>query len=152
MKKYECAITEMYPWLITLAMGFCRNKDDAYDLAQDTICKLLEHRARTPNLRAYAATIMRNLRINGQAHKNCLKMCRLDKCAEPLARERHPERSLTLASVRKLMRTMKSVQCVMLKAEGYTHKEIGVLMNLDANGVHNSIDSGRRYLRAMFGH
>ncbi len=151
MKKYERDVTEMYPWLIALATGFCRNRDDALDLAQDTICKLLEHRARTPNLRAYAATIMRNLRYNMQTHKNCLKMCRLDKCAEPLAHERHPERSLTLASVRKLMRTMKNVQCVMLKAEGYSHKEIAVLMNLDRNGVHNRIDSGRRYLRAMFG-
>jgi len=150
MKKYERDVTEMYPWLIALATGLCRNRDDALDLAQDTICKLLEHRARTPNLRAYAATIMRNLRINGQTHKNCVKMCRLDKCAEPLASERHPERSLTLASVRKLMRTMKNVQCVMLKAEGYSHKEIAVLMNLDRNGVHNRIDSGRRYLRAMF--
>ncbi|MBR9921216.1 MAG: sigma-70 family RNA polymerase sigma factor [Bacteroidetes bacterium] len=161
LNKYEM-INDL---LFGFAMKLTRNKEEAKDLQQETICRAYKHRdrfANGTNFKAWLTTIMRNTFINNYRKKKTRN--RVEKpvddflyAIENKAVKNEAERTIMGEEIEKIVANLKETyrKPFLMFFMGYQYNEIAQHMELPIGTVKSRIFFARKKLvgaiRAKYG-
>lgn len=144
-------------WIARLAFKFCRVKEDAEDLAQDTLFRIYANKDKfngDRDFKPWAYTIMANIAKTRQARKELIGMIALCSVSEPASVVRADHLALyydIIAAVKRVAKATKGIRCVMLFAAGYSYEEIARLVGVSVGTVKSRIAAGRAAIRKALG-
>ena len=159
--KFQNNLMSLQANLLNFAYMLTSNRDDAYDLLQDTTLKALDNEdkyAENTNFKGWVFTIMRNIFINnyrraGRAatiidttdnlyHLNLSQDSGLES----------PEGSYTAAEIAEAIEDLAKEYSVPFKmhVQGYKYNEIADKMNLPLGTIKSRIFFARKKLQARF--
>ena len=153
MKTVEQLVAANFGWLRNAALRYCRNFDDAEDLAVETAEKLLRHKGKydaEKNFRPWALTVMRNTFITQYHRRKCIPFTSLDdgcRAVSSYLADQQMAVSAILSAIRKYTRKSVAVECVVLYAKGYNYCEIAAMLDIPIGTVMSRISNGRKMLR-----
>lgn len=140
-------------WIRRKARHFYTDKNEADDLASETIYNCLKNAHRyNPKLsfKPWVVAIMSNIYITWYNRRRCVLFTGLEK--QDTFRE--SDRTDQRAAIDRIMSVVwecshKSccIECVMLYAEGYSIKEIAERLDIPVGTVKSRISAGRKMLR-----
>lgn len=157
MKTVETLILENYKWLTRMAFRYCRDKEDAADLVNETIYKCLRSASIydvQKDFRSWSLRIMENTYITQYNRRLKVPFVGYDDCIS------FPSSGSTdaLAATNLIMKIVDDcssrsccIECVMLYAQGYSYDEIAALVGIFPGTVKSRIRDGRRLLRKALG-
>lgn len=149
----EHLIVSNLAWFKSKALQFCKNEDDANDLAGETIEKILRCREKfdfQKDFRPWATTVMRNTYITQYNRCKCVPFVNMEDdytYASPYFAHQELEVSRILSKVRECARKSVAIECVILYAKGYTYDEISMMLGIPIGTVMSRISNGRKMLR-----
>lgn len=143
--------------LENFALSLTTDREDAFDLLQDTFVKAVTHRSKfreATNLKAWLYTIMRNTFINNyRRHKKSRTIVDQSEDLYYLANaadqnDRNPSAIYNAKEIIKEVNSMSSEYRVPFKmqSEGYKYKEIAEYLNLPIGTVKSRIFLARQKL------
>ncbi len=156
--EFETAVAELRPTLASFTHRFTSNREDSFDLVQDTILKALKYREKfrkDTNLKGWLFTIMRNTYINDY-HKRQQKKISHDYSKELYmlnVEDEHtfnrPIESLEFKEVWRNMNTIKEDLLLPFKMfmTGYKYHEIAKHLKLPIGTVKNRIFQARKEIQ-----
>ncbi len=151
--RFDDVVIGHLGWIARIAFRFCKNKCDADDLAQETLCRIYANRMKFDNARDFkpwALTVMTNLFKTQRARKECVPFMALaddlDTPASSMA-DNLANYNDILEAVRRSSRVAVGVQCVLLYAEGYSYDEISGMLGIRTGTVKSRIAAGRAAIR-----
>lgn len=155
---FEKELSDIYPWLLKTARRFCYSRQDAEDLAGDTIYKLLINRDRfdcSKPLQPWCLVVMRNIYIIRYNRGSLIRFTSIDIVEEHLGFDSaiHSVYLNDLMSV--IQRCAKKSCCidsVMYYANGYSYDEISEILHIPVGTVRSRISSGRKFLLHEIGY
>lgn len=159
ISSFEQQLMEIQSNLLNFALTLTNDRDDAYDLLQDTTVKALTNRAKFTagtNLKGWVFTIMRNLFINNYRRSARAQEVadtdgyHLNLCQEPCVSS--PEGSFAEGEIRKAIEGFdpKYGEPFAMHVAGYKYNEIAEKMNLPLGTVKSRIFSARQALQERF--
>lgn len=140
-------------WIARIAFRFCKNKPDADDLAQETLCRIYANRDKYNNARDFkpwALTIMTNIVKTQQARKERAPCVGIDDAIDVLSAAKTDSLAHfneILDAIHKSAVKSSCVQCVLLYANGYSYDEIAKIEGIKYGTVKSRISSGRIAIR-----
>ena len=140
-------------WIARVAFRFCKNKFDADDLAQETLCRIYANREKFDNARDFkpwALTVMTNIFKTQHARKECVPFVGLADDFDAPSSVRADSLANyddILDAVSRSTRVSVGVQCVLLYAEGYSYDEISEMVGIRTGTVKSRIAAGRAAIR-----
>lgn len=141
-------------WIISKARRYYPdNKNDADDLASETICKCLSQSKRFDrerDFKPWALTIMHNTFITAYNRRKCVMMRALEDTDIVLSYEHTDQRASVrriFSVIRECWRKSVNIECVLLYAEGYDYYEIANKVGIPYGTVKSRIANGRRSLK-----
>lgn len=150
---FEQKLADIYPWICSLARKYCRNIDDAEDLANDTVLKMLSNKDNYDSskpLKPWCMVVMQNTYFTLYKRKALLDFVGMENIVEPESFF-NPMNDLyynNLCSIlKKYVERHKSVICVLFYAYGYSYEEISILQKIPIGTVRSRINSGRKILK-----
>lgn len=153
-------IAALYPLLQRRAYMFCRHREDAEDLAMETVCRMLENCGSYNSaflLHTWGYAIMRNTFLTWQSVRNRIfrpgNPDLTDGTAVPgqdIDYKILLERILRIAERKQQIRTCSGQEAI-LYAEGYSYREIAGMMNIPTGTVRSRISTGRKLLKRWLG-
>lgn len=140
-----------------LAYRYTKNEQDALDLVQDTMCRVLQklnYFTEGTNLKAWISVIMRNTFINDYRKKRKMRLVDLDKrevisvCGseDSLAEYNLLDEELNTAILKLNSRNQEVINLI---KRGYNYKEMAVILNLPIGTVKSRIHLARKALRKV---
>lgn len=150
-------IVRLYPWLLRMAKRFCANKEDAEDLAGDTVYKVLSNRERyneDRDLKPWCIAIMSNTFKTMYHHKALITFVDYDSAYyvhSPYSSQERANMNSILSGIRKCARRTGTIRCVLYYAKGYSYDEISSMMDIPVGTVKSRISFGRNMLKAFIG-
>lgn len=151
MKGVPELVAEHQDWIRRKAREFTKARDEAEDLASDTILAcLLRQSAYNPkrDFKCWAFVIMRNIHIDRVRHRCCLDF--LPLIGYDTVADEHADTRLVFSShlsrLRELRRKSVCIDFVLLYAMGYTPKEIAGAFSVPYFTVTRRICDGRRMI------
>lgn len=150
---FESVIVDCYFALIDMARRQYYHDERAFDLASETVRKVLEARDRYDGrpLMAWCRVVMRNEYLNQVSrlsHRRTVRLGSYDAAGGPGADQRALTSDL-LAAVETCRRKSVCVDALALNAEGYTYGEIADMTGKPVGTVKRRIHEARRMLREM---
>lgn len=146
----ESLLLENLPWIRGIARAFCRNRDDAEDLAGDTVLKVLLNADRYDagkSFRLWVLVIMRNTFRSGRRHKGTVEpFGELPDCSFPDDPSAYAIASEYRSIAVECARSSVGVRCALLYAQGYSYNEIADMQDVSVNIVKSRIHHGRRLI------
>lgn len=150
---FENKLADLYPWICSLARKYCKDMDDAKDLANDTVLKMLQNKnIYNPSkpLKPWCMVVMQNTYFTSYRRKTLLDFVAIDSIVEPESFF-NPISDLyykNLCSIiRRYIENNKSVACVLYYAYGYSYDEISAIQKIPVGTVRSRINAGRKLLR-----
>ncbi|WP_231460020.1 MULTISPECIES: sigma-70 family RNA polymerase sigma factor [unclassified Pedobacter] len=156
--EFSLKTASVAPELLSFAMRFTNNNEDAQDLLQDTLVKAYTYQAQfdhQTNLKAWLYTIMRNTFINNYRRK--LKTYALINQRDEIsyselsysASKNLAEGSLVLKDVRKALNQIPEAYAIpfIRHFEGYKYFEIAEELNMPIGTVKTRIHLARKMLK-----
>ncbi len=158
---FESNLMALQNNMLSFALMLTSNRDDAYDLMQDTTLKALDNRekyAEESNFKGWVFTIMRNLFINNYRRASRaatvvdttdnLYLINISQDSTMAA----PEGSLTATEITEAINSMEAEYSVpfSMHVAGYKYNEIAEQMNLPLGTVKSRIFAARKRLQTRF--
>ncbi len=143
-----------YPELLRCALGMCRSREQAEDLAQETFMKALQNADTFEDLgpnqrRAWLFRTMKNLFFDqyrrAALEASYAQVFQADAVA-PEPGYGAAEAELVLSRLPDIDRALFHMRYV----EGYSAEELGKMFNLSAGTVRSKLSRARAYLRKSF--
>ncbi len=143
------------------AQGLTKNREMAKDLYQETICRALmnsEKFREGSNLRAWTATIMRNVFIND--YRRSRRQVYVVSTAQELLLEyrqltagNEGESCLRIKQIQQAIQNLPLIlrQPFLLYCEGYLYREIAIMLLEPVGTIKSRIHLARRMLRPQVG-
>lgn len=157
MKSFEENVMKISGNLQNFAYTLTCNRDDAEDLVQDTLVKLLgnaEKYAEQGNFKGWAFTVMRNIFINNYRKMSNYKT--VDNEVMPLENlavynSSTPDALINAKEINKLIDAFPAELSEPFKmyVAGYAYQEIAEKMNIPLGTVKSRIFSARTKLKGM---
>lgn len=153
MTTVEKLVIRNAEWIYRKARQYYQDINDAEDLAGETICKCLSQ-AHTfdgiRNFKPWVVAIMCNTYVTQYNRRKCVFFTGIpDDDMYPgmvFADQLVSVRGI-MSIIRKLKKRSKSVECVMLYAQGFSYSEISRIMCITTGAVGSHISIGRKLLR-----
>lgn len=156
METYKEKILKAQGLLRRMAMSLTRDKDDAHDLTQDTILKLLDNELKyteQSNFSGWALMVMKNLFLN-----NYRKVAKFQKETDfvavdniSVAFDETPESVMGHKEISKVVNNLPTIykRPIVLYLQGYSYGEIAEKLNLPIGTVKSRIFTVRKKLEAI---
>ena len=151
--RFDDVVIGHIGWIARVAFRFYRNKPDADDLAQDTLCRIYANRDKFNNARDFkpwALTVMSNIVKTQHARDECVPFIGMGDDLDYLSSARADSLANyndVLDAVHRSARVSVGVECVMLYADGYTYEEIADIVGIKPGTVKSRIAAGRAAIR-----
>lgn len=150
-------IISVYPWIIKKARKYCCDSDDAKDLAEETIYKVLINREKydcSRPFKSWVLAIMQNTYITMYNRSMVIKFTGIEECRNMCVRqtEERAEFMDVLSAIRKLYVRYNSIECVIYYAKGYTYLEISKKMGIPIGTVMSRINLARKLISKELKH
>lgn len=139
-------------WLKAQAWRYCTDRNDADDLAADTIYKILSRGRSFDPRRAFkpwALSIMANTFITQYNRKKCVIFTSYASEVDYLGSERTDSQAsvrLVLDIIARCRRRSNAIEAVMLYARGYIYAEIAEMLGIQEGTVKSRVSNGRKML------
>lgn len=158
LKSYSDKILEVQEFLKRAAMTLTRNRDDAMDLTQDTILKLLDSEDKydeQSKFKNWSLTVMKNLFLNN--YRKISKMpidtseFRVDNISSII--DETPESVFSHKEIVKVLSKLPEIykQPMIMYIEGYSYNEIAEKLCLPLGTVKSRIFAIRKKLEKRLG-
>lgn len=160
-EKFQNDLMKLQGNLLNFAYMLTSNRDDAYDLLQDTTLKALDNEAKyaeNTNFKGWVFTIMRNIFINN--YRRGARAATVTDTTENLyhlnlsqdSGLETPEGSYTAAEITDAINSFSEEYRVpfSMHVAGYKYNEIAEKMNLPLGTVKSRIFFARKKLQAQF--
>ncbi|MDL2222174.1 RNA polymerase sigma factor, partial [Parabacteroides sp. OttesenSCG-928-N08] len=156
--QFQTRLVNMQDYLMNLAMILTTNKEDAYDLLQDTTLKALDNRDKfvdNSNFKGWVVTIMRNLFINNY-HRTVRTYTIIDGSADlyNLDSTSHsgfdsPDRTCDIKDISNAIDSLSEEyrSAFSMYVSGYPYNEIAEMMNIPLGTVKSRIFYARQELQ-----
>ena len=137
-------------WIRGIARTFCRNRDDAEDLAGDTILKVLLNADKydaDKSFRLWVLVIMRNTYRSGK--RNVGRVEPFGNLPDSSFLDDPSTRTITneyMGIIEECARSSVSVRSALLYAQGYSYNEIADMQGVTVNIVKSRIHHGRKLI------
>ncbi len=150
--KIDNLVITNYEWLYAKARRLCFDANDAEDLVEDTILRILESGSRFDTqreFRPWAQTIMYNLRFTQLSRRKRVEFLPLLDYDAPMTLTPDEEMQSTIVRgvIEELAEEFNSVRCVQLYADGYSVSEIAEMMDALPATIRSRLFAGRKRLR-----
>lgn len=146
----ESLLLENLSWIRGVSRTFCRNRDDAEDLAGDTILKVLLNADKydaEKSFRLWVLVIMRNTFRSGMRNVGVVEafgyLPDCSFCDDPSA---HTITSEHMGIIEECARSSISVRSALLYAQGYSYNEIADKQCVSVNIVKSRVHHGRKLI------
>lgn len=159
--KFQANLMELQSNLLNFAYMLTSNRDDAYDLLQDTTLKALDNQekyAENTNFKGWVFTIMRNIFINN--YRRASRAATIVDTTENLYHLNlsqdsglsAPEGSYTTQEITEAINSFEAEYRVpfSMHVAGYKYNEIAEKMNLPLGTVKSRIFFARKKLQERF--
>lgn len=137
-------------WIRGIARTFCRNRDDAEDLAGDTVLKILLNADKydaDKSFRLWVLVIMRNTFRSGKRHTGIVEPFQnLPECGFFDDPSTYTISAEYLRLIEECARSSISVQTALLYAQGYSYNEIADMHDVSLNIVKSRVHHGRKLI------
>ena len=157
LKSFEENVMKLSGSLSSFAYSLTNNKQDAEDLVQDTLLKLLgnaENYAEQGNFKGWAFTVMRNIFINNYRKMQNYKT--VDNEVMPLENiavytTSTPDALMNAKEIGRVINTFPEELRKPFKmyVAGYAYQEIADKMNIPLGTVKSRIHTARKKLKAI---
>lgn len=158
-KKFQNLLVGLQSNMLNFAYILTSNRDDAYDLLQDTTLKALDNEDKymeNTNFKGWVFTIMRNIFINNYRRSTRSAMM-VDTTEDlyhlnaPQASFNSPENSYTIKEVNKAIDSFTPEYRIpfSMHLSGYKYSEIAERMNLPVGTIKSRIYYARQRLRSQ---
>lgn len=151
--KFEDKVAQLYPWILRMAKRYSKSKEDAEDLAGETVYKVLSNRSKYDedmDLKPWCLAIMANTSKTIHQHNSLITFVDYDCVHQAPSYNRASER-VTLKNifscVRKSARRTSTILCVLYYAKGYSYDEISSIVGIPVGTVKSRISFGRKVLK-----
>ena len=146
----ESLLLRNLSWIRGIARNFCRNRDDAEDLAGDTILKVLLNADKydaDKSFHLWVLVIMRNTYRSGMRNVGVVapfaSLPDCSFCDDP--------NSYTITNeyrgiIEECARSSVSVRSALLYAQGYSYNEIADMQEVTVNIVKSRVHHGRKLI------
>lgn len=160
-KEFEAKLMSLQSNLLNFAYMLTSNRDNAYDLLQDTTLKALDNESKyvdNTNFKGWVFTIMRNIFINNY-RRNVRSQTVVDQTEDlyhlNLSQDsglETPEGSYGASEITSAISTFPEEYRVpfTMHVQGYKYNEIAEKMNLPLGTVKSRIFFARKKLQAQF--
>ncbi len=146
----ESLLLRNLSWIRGIARTFCRNRDDAEDLAGDTILKVLLNADKydaDKSFRLWVLVIMRNTFRSGMRHIGIVEpfgdLPECSFCDDPGA---YAITSEYMGIIEDCAKSSISVRSALLYAQGYSYNEIADMQEVSVNIVKSRVHHGRKLI------
>ena len=146
----ESLLLKNLSWIRGIARTFCWNRDDAEDLAGDTILKILLNADKydaDKSFRLWVLVIMRNTFRSGMRNIGVVEpfgnLPECSFCDDPSA---YTITSEYRSIIEGCARSSVSVRCALLYAQGYSYNEIADMQEVSVNIVKSRVHHGRKLI------
>lgn len=145
-------LSKLYPWILYMAKRYCKHQQDAEDLANDTIYKILVNRSRfdcNKSLRAWCFIVLRNTYITMYNRYYTLSFVGYDVVMENSSTSSASDSVLfrdVVSAIRRCYQKSCCMDCVIFFAKGFSYDEISEILNIPVNTVRSRISYGRKQL------
>lgn len=152
--EFEKLVAQHAGWIRKKASAFYSDKEDADDLAGETIYKCLNDSHRfdySKNFKPWAYTIMLNTYKVQYNRRKCVLFSGYDEIGNAmssLCTDQYAVVRTMLSVIRDCMRRSRCIECVLLYAKGYDYTEIAERLHIPVGTVKSRIAAGRRMLRS----
>lgn len=137
-------------WIRGIARTFCRNRNDAEDLAGDTVLKILLNADKydaDKSFRLWALVIMRNTFRSGKRHAGRVEPFQnLPECSFSDDPSTYTISREYRSIIEECAKSSISVRSAHLYAQGYCYNEIADMQGVSVNVVKSRIHHGRRLI------
>lgn len=157
-KQFESEIVELQGYVLNFAYQLTSNKDEAFDIVQDTMLKALDNEAKFTegtNLKGWLFTIARNIFINNYRKKVrsntifdttdnlfMLNLCQDSRCDTP-------EGTISIKEISAVISKMDNAYKVPFNmfVAGYKYTEIAEAMKLPLGTIKSRVFHARKQLQ-----
>lgn len=140
-------------WIRDKAGRYYDNSRDAEDLACETIYKCLSQPHRFDSdlsFKPWALAIMQNTFIT-QYNRKCRVLFSTLLPDESYEGSEYTDQracvKLIMSAIKNLVKTSRSIECVLLYAKGYTYYEISSIVGIPVGTVKSRVAAGRKKIR-----
>lgn len=142
-------------WIRMKAKRYINNKDEADDLASETIYRCLQNATRfdvTRDFKPWAKTIMENIFKTQMTRKKIIPFVAIDDSSIAGNIKTDSVASVTrmINLLRRYARHTVNIECVILYAKGYTYAEIAQKVGILSGTVKSRIANGRKVVSYLF--
>lgn len=152
---FENDLASIYPWICSLARKYCRDIEDAEDLANDTVLKMLLNKESfdsSKSLKPWCMAVMQNTYFTSYKRRSLLDFTCIDNIIEPESLF-NPMTDLYYRNlcciIKGCVERHKSVLCVLYYAYGYSYEEISSIQKIPVGTVRSRINTGRKILKKL---
>ena len=145
-------LSEVYPWILAVARRYCRSRQDAEDLAGETVYKMLSNRDKfdcSKSLKIWGFVLLHNTYITIYNKKSMIPFVSYDIGLENCFSCSSSDLTLfrdAIATIRRCLRKSNCIDCVIYFAKGYSYEEISDFLNIPIGTVKSRISYGRKQL------
>ncbi len=148
-------------WLFRFAYNLTSDIEDAKDLLQETVLKILDNKKRftqDTNFKGWSSVIMKNIFINQQRHAQKFKTpshndtdVRTTNAPQFTATDLTPETTFAVKEIIEKINGCPNGCCHLLRMflEGYSYKEIAKKFSLPVGTVKSRIFLARKWLKSI---
>lgn len=157
--EFQLKFNQLENLLFAFAMRLTRNKEDAKDLIQETVCKAYKHKERFrmgTNFKAWMTTIMHNTFVNFYRKRKTRNKVEAPiedfaYALEGLAMKEKADQRVRAKELFQLLDLLSETYRVpfLMHFEGYQYDEIAAHLNIPIGTVKSRIHSARRNLKSI---
>ena len=157
--EFKSMLVEIEDLLFGFAMRLTRNKENAKDLMQETLCKAFENKDRFQkgtNFKAWMTTIMRNSFINNYRKEKTRKRTEAPIedylfAVENMASQNKIGQKIMGKEIIKMLENLKEDHRIpfLMHFQGYQYDEIAAHMNIPMGTVKSRIFFARNKMKKM---
>lgn len=150
---FDKVISDIYPWILNMARKYCRSRQDAEDLAGETVFKMLANRDKFDSskpIKPWCVAVMKNTFITLYNRNSLVYFIGYDPMNECCSTFNSYDMVMFHDLVSVLHRCLHKtccMECVMYYAKGYSYDEISVLLGIPIGTVRSRIFFGRKIIR-----
>lgn len=155
--RFDDRVASHIDWIARLAFRYCRRREDAEDLAQETLCRIYANRdkfADSRDFKPWVVAIMSNIFKTQRARRSLVQFCAIADYDAPTSEMADDAVMLgdAFECVRRAALLSIGVECVMLYAQGYSYYEIADIVGINVGTVKSRVASGREAIAKAVRH